>query len=406
MDSMTIAAGDGGQQVWSSVRRDRLVSAALRLMNAPSPTTQAGAALDALADLLQAEGFSVDRPEAGASARTRGRACDWMGRDAWSNPSVRRPSRHGASAVRRSPGCGRRPRPAARFGHEGRRRGGVLEAMLALRDSGLLGPPVQSLFTAHDLHEAPWGFGEQLDELIRAGNVGDAVLIPESLRDHLPVSGRGQACWKVAFHPPRRLKPVHEVMRPVDEPDVLAAGAELLNNSAKAGPTARRRRNRPLAGRASRLHRPDSRRRDLQRLPARLLARRNPPMASAQSQGRSIEAEFRKIVHRLSRESGAEAIVDYQLVRDAFTLDEADPLVVCFQKAHEATSGRRLPTGPKPFVDDGNCFSASAKIAAITHGPKAGGQHTLEEWVSIEDLERVARCYALTALHYCLGPKS
>jgi succinyl-diaminopimelate desuccinylase len=63
-------------------------------------------------------------------------------------------------------------------------------------------------------------------------------------------------------------------------------------------------------------------------------------------------------------------------------------------------SGARLPVGPKPFVDDGNSFSALAGVPAITHGPRAGGQHTVDEWVDIDDLVRVAVLYALTAVTY------
>ena len=54
-----------------------------------------------------------------------------------------------------------------------------------------------------------------------------------------------------------------------------------------------------------------------------------------------------------------------------------------------------------PFVDDGNSFWAMAGVPAITHGPKAGGQHTVHEWASIDDLARVAHLYALTAILYC-----
>ena len=40
-------------------------------------------------------------------------------------------------------------------------------------------------------------------------------------------------------------------------------------------------------------------------------------------------------------------------------------------------------------------------VPAITHGPRAGGAHTLQEWVSIDDLTRVAKVYALTAIEFC-----
>ena len=84
-------------------------------------------------------------------------------------------------------------------------------------------------------------------------------------------------------------------------------------------------------------------------------------------------------------------------------MDETDPFVAVFQQSHEAVSGRPLPKGPKLFVDDGNSFSSLAGIPAITHGPRAGGQHTVDEWVDIDDLVRVAVLYALTAVNYLNG---
>ena len=73
-----------------------------------------------------------------------------------------------------------------------------------------------------------------------------------------------------------------------------------------------------------------------------------------------------------------------------------------FQASYTAVSGSPLPVGPKLFVDDGNCFWPR-RIPAITHGAASGGQHTVNEWVSIDDLVRVAEVYALTAIAYCDG---
>ena len=87
-------------------------------------------------------------------------------------------------------------------------------------------------------------------------------------------------------------------------------------------------------------------------------------------------------------------------IRDAFELKDSS-LTAAFQVAYRAISGNILLPGPKPFVDDGNTFAALAQVPALTHGPRAGGQHTLDEWVSIDDLVRVVRLYALTAMIYC-----
>jgi acetylornithine deacetylase/succinyl-diaminopimelate desuccinylase-like protein len=113
-----------------------------------------------------------------------------------------------------------------------------------------------------------------------------------------------------------------------------------------------------------------------------------------------VERDFRALLAELAQQTSTIVEADFRLIRDAFRLDEG-PLVTAFQDAYQSLSGQPLPTGPKPFVDDGNSFWALAGIPAITHGPRAGGQHTLEEWVAVDDLARVAHLYALTAVHYC-----
>ena len=114
-----------------------------------------------------------------------------------------------------------------------------------------------------------------------------------------------------------------------------------------------------------------------------------------------MEQEFRGILSKLGRDTGTEVSLEYRVIRDAFRLNEAHPLVKMFQSAYTIISGAALPTGPKPFVDDGNSFYGLCGLPAITHGPRAGGQHTVNEWVDIDDLVRVAHLYALTAVLYC-----
>ena len=95
--------------------------------------------------------------------------------------------------------------------------------------------------------------------------------------------------------------------------------------------------------------------------------------------------------------------LDYVFIRDAFRLDAKHAVVQAFQQAHTALTGQPLPTGPKPFCDDGNSFYGHGNVPAITHGARSGGQHTLNEWISIADLQRVACLYALTAVKFCAG---
>jgi acetylornithine deacetylase/succinyl-diaminopimelate desuccinylase-like protein len=188
-------------------------------------------------------------------------------------------------------------------------------------------------------------------------------------------------------------------MRPLDEPDVLAAGADLI---ARLGRLDRQLSSQtdPIAGRASVF---------VGQFHGGEIFNQYPQSCFLEGTRRwlpgtdrhAVEREFRALIDELARASRTTIDLDYQLVRDAFFLDQADPFVADFQASCQEISGAPLPIGPKPFVDDGNCFSALAKVPAITHGPRAGGQHTLGEWVSIDDLVRVARLYALTAVRYC-----
>jgi succinyl-diaminopimelate desuccinylase len=271
----------------------------------------------------------------------------------------------------------------------------AVEALRVLRDTGALAGGAV-LLTAHDLHEAPWGLGQQLDALIRAGIHGDAVLIPEPLCDHLPLVGRGAATWRAVLRRPS--PPVHEVMRPA-EPNVLAAAAALvLRLDEWAGDLARW--SDPLAGAESvfvgQVHGGEIYNQYPQECFVEGTRRWLPGVAQAE-----VEAEFRRLLGEVAAARGVSLDLTFTFIRDAFRLDESAPLVTAFQSAYAAVTGSPLPTGPKPFVDDGNSFYGLVNVPAITHGPRAGGQHTIHEWVEIDDLVRVARVYTRTAVGFC-----
>jgi acetylornithine deacetylase/succinyl-diaminopimelate desuccinylase-like protein len=376
------------------VDRRRLLAIACRLIAAPSPTGEAGAAADALETVLVEAGFTVDRPAAGHPAAPAvvawlkgprpGRVLQFDGHlDTVHLPFV--PAGVDGDRLTGSGASDMKGGLAA-----------AVEAVLALRDAGGLAAGAV-LLTAHDLHEAPWGYGQQVDRLIAERCLGDAVLIPEPLCDHLPIAGRGQAFWSATIR--RAGPPVHEVMRPPGEPSVIAAGAELVTrlhrfdeDLAASGTT--------VAGRASVF---------VGQIHAGEIYNQYPQTCRLEGTRRwlagtdraVVERAFRALVRDVAEGSGTTIDLDYQLVRDAYFLDQAHPLVATFQRAYEATAGRALPLGPKPFVDDGNSFWALGGVPAITHGPRAGGQHTVAEWASIDDLVRVAHLYALTAALYC-----
>jgi acetylornithine deacetylase/succinyl-diaminopimelate desuccinylase-like protein len=382
------------ERIAAAVNRARLLETAVRLCSVYSPTGSAAEVSDQLAAMLAGEGFRVERPTGGYPAAPAvaarydtdrpGRVLQFDGHlDTVHLPFV--PPQVIGDRLTGSGSADMKAGVAA-----------AIEALRVIRETGVL-PAGGVLFTAHDLHESPWGDGSQLEGLINEGYIGNAVLIPEYLRDVLAVAGRGQATWRMRIVRPG--PPIHEVMRPLDEPSVIAAGAEAIRRFEQWNGELATLRD-PWAGTESvfvgQMHSGEIYNQYPQE--CRLEGtRRWLPGRDA----REVETEFRGRVQQLAHETGTEIELDYLRVRDAFYLDENDALVAAFQASLAALGKLPLAHGGKPFVDDGNTFWAKSRVAAITHGPLAGGAHTLEEWVSIDDLARVARLYALTAAAYC-----
>ena len=382
------------------ISRERLVETAIALIDVPSKTGEAGAVSDRLAAILSKDGFKVERPTGGydkapavavrLETERPGRTLQFDGHlDTVHLPFVVSGVKDGL--ITGSGASDMKSGIAA-----------AVEAIRALRDSGLLtGGSI--LLTAHDLHESPWGDGRQLDSLIREGYVGDAVLLPEPLRGILPVIGRGVAIWKATIR--REGTPVHEVMRPRDEPSVISAAGTLIREIDRLGMVLAAE---PDTFSAGDVH-PGKASVFIGQLHSGEIYNQYPQICFLEGTRRwlpgtdrfEVEREFRKLIQTVARQSKCEIDLTWSFTRDSFFLDQSDPLIPAFQVNYKAITGSALPLGPKPFVDDGNSFWAIARVPAITHGPRAGGQHTLEEWVSIDDLVRVAIQYAATAVTYC-----
>ena len=213
-------------------------------------------------------------------------------------------------------------------------------------------------------------------------------------------AGRGKRLGDVeGFHSQAR-GAVHEVMRPRDEPSVIAAAAELILRLGRLD-SELAARSHPVCGAASVF---------IGQIHSGEIFNQYPHEAWLEGTRRwlpgddhhAVQADFRSRLAQLAAETQTMISCDWMMIRDAFSLDQTVALVTAFQKCYRESTGRvPLPEGAKPFVDDGNSFWALAGIPAITHGPKAGGQHTVSEWVEIDDLVRVAKLYASTAVVYC-----
>ena len=383
-------------RVVQTIDRRRLIDTAVALIEVPSPTRNAGAAADRLAGILADDRFPVQRHDA-----------DW-------------PQAPVVIAVLESG----RPGPTLQFdGHldtvhlpyvpprleddtlygssSADMKGGIaaaLEAMRVLRTLDAL-PAGKVLLTAHDHHEGPWGDGRQVRAMIREGLNGDAVLLPEYLADPLPVAGRGVAIFQATIR--REGAPVHEVLRPPGTPDVVAAGAQLVTRL-HAWNEQLKQNSHPLAGHDSTFVGSIQAGEIYNQSPTECLVqgtRRWIPPGS----GAAVREEFSQFLADVAAATGTQIEVEYTEQGGAYQVDADSRLVQAFQQAHTAVAGSPLPLGAKPFVDDGNIYAAMAGIPALTHGPAATGAHTLNEAVPVEELVRVAKVYALTAIAFCGG---
>lgn len=376
-----------------AVQADRLLETAVQLIEVPSPTGEAAAVLDRLAEMLRADGFEIDRPAAGWSkapavaarfdAGKPGKTLQFNGHlDTVHLPFV--PPRvedgllYGSGAIDMKGGVA-----------------AMVEALRAVRDSGALAAG-QILLTAHDLHEAPWGDGSQIDRLIEDGCCGDGALIPEYTSESLPVIGRGLAVLQVNVR--REGEPVHEVLGGLEAPSVIAVGADIVRRLSDLNASLSHRthpsglRETAFVGmvRSGEIYNQSPTEFQLSG------TRRWLPGTDADD----VRREFHDLLAAAEEGTGTQVEGEFHFVRDAFALNESDWLVQAFQTVCTAIHGTPLPPGVKPFVDDGNTFSAHG-IPCITHGPGGRGAHTVHEQVPIAELQRVALWYAATAAVFC-----
>jgi acetylornithine deacetylase/succinyl-diaminopimelate desuccinylase-like protein len=363
-------------------------------MEIPSPTRQAAAVADRLASILREEGFEVERPEAdwpeapAVVARLitgkPGRVLQFDGHlDTvhlpYAPPRLEERILYGQGASDMKCGLA-----------------AAVEAMRVLRDTHLLACG-GILLTAHDHHEAPWGDSRQIHALIEEGYVGDGILIPEYLSDRLPIAGKGLAIFQISVR--REGERVHEVFRPAGLPDVIVVGAEVVRrlkvlDAEFSGTTY------PYVGSESVF---------IGEIHGGELYNQSPTECHISGTRRwvaghaiaDVQEEYTQLLREVAEETGTTIDGGFLVCRDGFKISETDPLVLAVQSAHEAVTGRMLPLGAKPFVDDGNSFTARTGVPAISHGPAAEGAHTTNERVALDELARVAAVYALTATIFC-----
>ncbi len=384
------------KRVREAVNKERLLDTAVKLIGIPSPTRHAGAVADKLAEILSDDGFDVERPvadwpEAPAvvvrwRAGEGGRTIQFDGH-LDTVPLEYKPPRIEAGVLYGQGSADMKGGLAA-----------AVEALRALRDSAVLTRGAV-LLTAHDHHEGPWGDSRQIHALIEEGYVGDGVLIPEYLADRITVAGRGQAVLEITVR--REGERVHEVLRPEGQPDVIAAGAEVVRRL-NALNLELANTSYPYVGSETvfigQIHSGEM----FNQSPVDCRISGTRRWVSGHSVD-ALKAEFQGLLSGVAKDTGTLIDGEFIFLRDGFRVDESHPLVAALQLAHVSATGQSLPLGAKPFVDDGNSITARSGSPALSHGPAALGAHTTDERTPVAELVRVAEVYALTAIGFCHG---
>lgn len=379
----------------SKLSQERLLANAVRLIEVPSPTRDAGGALDVLARILIDFGFEVSRedaewPEAPAVVA-------WL-RSGHPGPVLQIDCHLDTVHL---PFIPPRIEDGKLFGSGASdMKGGTAAAIEALCLLQELDLPAQGsvLLTGHDHHEGPWGDKRQVEALCRAGIHGDAVLLPEYQADWLPTVGRGMAIFRIEIG--REQPPSHEIQVAPDTPDVIAAGVDLVNQIRKL-PLPESEDETP-AGPESLF---------IGKLQAGEIYNQSPQICIVEGTRRWLQpgagaesrVQIEELLARLDARHGTSTRLEWEQQGDTFRLLEDHAVVQAVQAAHAELTGRLLPHGPKLFIDDGNTYASRTGIPAVTHGPNAIGAHTLDEEVSVSELNRVALLYAAAAVGFCHG---
>jgi acetylornithine deacetylase/succinyl-diaminopimelate desuccinylase-like protein len=239
------------------------------------------------------------------------------------------------------------------------------------------------------LHEAPGGRGEDLRHLLEErGFTADLAVVCELSGHDLAVAHMGQATAEITISRPGM--PTHELQTPKGTPHPLHAAARVLDAISLRN-EALTADEHPWVGAETyfvgEVHGGDF----YNRFPAtcRIVGtRRWAPGNTLEA----VEAEYRELLEHVAAETACEIALDLKLVRGAYQIDPAHPLVQALQASYEEVTGNSLePVGVK-VVADGALFAA-AGIPTVYHGPVGSGAHADVEFITVDELVRAASVY-------------
>ncbi len=254
------------------------------------------------------------------------------------------------------------------------------------------GFPGELVIVAIGLHEAPGGRGEDLTHLLReTGFTAELAVVCELGGHTLPVAHMGQATVEITVSRPGMA--THELQTPPGTPHPLLAAGRVIETI--------RKRNEELAAVEHQwvgaetyflgeVHGGDF----YNRHPAscRLVGTRRWAPGSSLA---VVDAEYRALLAPISAETGCTIDVNLRLVRDAYLIDPAHPLVAALRAAYEDVTGTALELVGLKVVADGAIFS-QAGIPTVYHGPVGTGAHADVETMPVAELVRATQVYLRT----------
>jgi acetylornithine deacetylase len=126
-----------------------------------------------------------------------------------------------------------------------------------------------------------------------------------------------------------------------------------------------------------------------------------PGVSTAQARA-AIESRISEVAQHDPRLAGARYRIHYAgLQSEGCELDIAAPMMSTLADSHETVAGRRPDWFSSSATTDVRVFHLYGETPATCYGPETGSIHGIDEWVSLQSLQRVCAVLALFIARWC-----
>jgi acetylornithine deacetylase len=250
---------------------------------------------------------------------------------------------------------------------------------------------------AYGMHEAPLGRGQVLGPLLERGVVGDAVINVEGPQDVVPVIGKGMSTFEITVE--RTGVPVHELAAPPELVNPILVGLEVGQMLHAWNEELQQGKDLPYVGPESVFVGQFESGDFYNRVPNRCQivgTRRYAPEVRFDA----VEAEFQIRLDPIRRRTSAEVHLDLVKTKDGFRVPEDAQVVRLLQQGYAEVTGQTLPAGGFKAVGDVSNFVNDGGVPAVYFGCGLERAHATPEYVTLEQLETLARVLLATSTLY------